>query len=163
MLFRSSKPSSQRKSKEGLRTSRVEHIKELTGQSLSSLLRTTDDISRWATIVVEASAGLPQRRLGVKGISNKSSRSQVPIYPLVNEIAGYLLDCESARCINKVITTVAIQSLNDLTYFARYLVADLEIGERRKSVHGISLLPANVLLCSFCCQFSTICNRLAEI
>ena len=34
-------------------------IKELTGQSLSLLLRIADDKSRWVTIAAEASVGVP--------------------------------------------------------------------------------------------------------
>ena len=34
------------------------NIKEWTGQSMSSLLRIADDISRWAAITVDASVGV---------------------------------------------------------------------------------------------------------
>ena len=46
-----------------------DNIKEWTGQSISSMLRIADDGSRWAAITAEASVGVPQRRLGVMGIS----------------------------------------------------------------------------------------------
>ena len=51
---------------------RVNHgmdIKEWTGQTMSSLLRIADYSSQWAVITVEASVGVSQRRLGIKGIS----------------------------------------------------------------------------------------------
>ena len=41
------------------RKSYKENITEWTGQSLSSLLRITDDISRWAATTAEVSAGVP--------------------------------------------------------------------------------------------------------
>ena len=48
----------------------MNNIKEWTCQSLSSLLRIADDISRWATIAARRlSIGVPQRGLGVSGIS----------------------------------------------------------------------------------------------
>ena len=39
------------------------------GQSMSSLLRITDDRARWTVITADASVRVPQRRLGVTGIS----------------------------------------------------------------------------------------------
>ena len=50
------------------RKSWKDNIKEWTGQSISSLLRTADDRSWWAVITAEASVGVPQRRLGVMWI-----------------------------------------------------------------------------------------------
>ena len=45
-------------------------MKEWTGQSFSSLQRIADDICRWATITAEESVIVPQRRLGVTGVSS---------------------------------------------------------------------------------------------
>ena len=36
---------------------------------MSSLLRTADDRGQWAVIAADASVGVPQRRLGITGIS----------------------------------------------------------------------------------------------
>ena len=46
-----------------------DNIKEWTGQSTSSFLCIGDDRGRWAVIAAEASVGVPQRRMGVTGIS----------------------------------------------------------------------------------------------
>ena len=51
------------------RKPRRDDIKEWTGQLLLPLLRIADDRSRWATIALEASVGVPERRLGVMGVS----------------------------------------------------------------------------------------------
>ena len=37
--------------------------------ALSSLLHIADDRSRWATIAVEVSVGVPQQRLGITDVS----------------------------------------------------------------------------------------------
>ena len=52
-----------------LRKSWSDNIKEWTGHSLSSLMRIADDRSRWVTIAVVASVGVPQRRLGGTRVS----------------------------------------------------------------------------------------------
>ena len=52
-----------------LRKSWKDNIKEWTRQSMSSLLRVMDDSGRWAVTAAGASVGVPQRRLGVTGIS----------------------------------------------------------------------------------------------
>ena len=44
-------------------------IKEWTGQSLLSLFCVADDRSRWVTMTTEVSVGVPERRLGVTGVS----------------------------------------------------------------------------------------------
>ena len=43
--------------------------KEWTGQPVSSLLRLADDRGRWTVAAASTSVGVPQRRLGVTGIS----------------------------------------------------------------------------------------------
>ena len=45
------------------------NIKVWTGQSMSLLLRITNDRGRWAVITADASVGVPERRLGVMCIS----------------------------------------------------------------------------------------------
>ena len=45
------------------------NIKKWTGHSMSSLLHIADDRGQWAVISTDASAEVPQRRLGVMGIS----------------------------------------------------------------------------------------------
>ena len=49
------------------RKSWKDYIKECTGQSTSSLVRVAEDKRQWAAIIAEASVGVTQRRLGVKG------------------------------------------------------------------------------------------------
>ena len=46
-----------------------DNIEEWTGQSMSSLLCIADDRRQWTVKAVDASVGVPQRRLGVMGIS----------------------------------------------------------------------------------------------
>ena len=46
-----------------------DNIKEWTGQSMSTLQHITDDRGRWEVITADSSVGVPQRRLGVTGIS----------------------------------------------------------------------------------------------
>ena len=48
-----------------------DNIKKWTSPSLSSLLRITDNRSRLVTIIPQVSVGVPQRRLGVTGVSDK--------------------------------------------------------------------------------------------
>ena len=60
-----------------LRKSRMDNVKEWTGQPLSSLLRIADERSQWGVdvksmdknITAEVSAGKPQRRLSVTEVS----------------------------------------------------------------------------------------------
>ena len=53
----------------GLHKSWKDNIKQWISHPMSSLLHIADDRGRWAVIAAEASIGIPQRRLGVTGIS----------------------------------------------------------------------------------------------
>ena len=57
-------------------------MKEWTGQSMSSLLRITDDTDRWAAITAEVSVEVSQRRLGLTGITELNT--DIHAYLLVN-------------------------------------------------------------------------------
>ena len=69
------------------------NIKEWTGQSMSSFLRSADDRGQLAVIAVDASVGVPQRRLDVTGISqlvtNKEYRPHTPKIIICRTICRY--------------------------------------------------------------------------
>ena len=68
------------------RKSLRDNIKQRTVQSLSSLLRSADDRSRWATITAEAAVGvgLFQLRIGVMGVSLSAITATAEFSSIVN-------------------------------------------------------------------------------